>query len=213
MTKPLRIAVEGNIGVGKSTLLPRLQASMPGRWEVLSERVDEDPTFQRLLSEFYADPNKQIELQSWITQRRLVEFRKLQSNPTHYIFERSFLGELVFCHANLLQHERPDGRFISFFFDVVGALKECRYDAIVYLRADPDTCYERIKYRARGAENSISYEYIRHLHNCYETHLPEAARVHGIPLVTVDWQNFGGAEGVAEQLQLSLDYYNIKMAG
>lgn len=212
MSKPLRIAVEGNIGVGKSTLLPRLQAAMPGKWEVLSERVDEDPTFQRLLAEFYADPNKQIELQSWITQRRLSEFRKLESNPTHYIFERSFLGELVFCHANLLQHERPDGRFISFFFDVISALKECRYDAIVYLKADPDTCYERVKYRARGAENNISYEYIRHLHNCYEAHMPEAARVHGIPLVTIDWDQFGAAENVAEQLQLSLDYYNIKMA-
>lgn len=212
MSKPLRIAVEGNIGVGKSTLLPRLQAAMPGKWEVLSERVDEDPTFQRLLAEFYADPNKQIELQSWITQRRLSEFRKLESNPTHYIFERSFLGELVFCHANLLQHERPDGRFISFFFDVISALKECRYDAIVYLKANPDTCYERVKYRARGAENNISYEYIRHLHNCYEAHMPEAARVHGIPLVTIDWDQFGAAENVAEQLQLSLDYYNIKMA-
>lgn len=212
MSQPLRIAVEGNIGVGKSTLLPRLQAAMPGKWDVLSERVDEDPTFQRLLAEFYADANKQIELQSWITQRRLQEFRKLAGNPTHYIFERSFLGELVFCHANLLQHERPQGPFINFFFDVISALRECRYDAIVYLKAAPDTCYERIKYRARGAENAISYEYIRHLHNCYETHLPEAARVHGIPLVTIDWDQFGSAEEVASQLQLSLDYYNIKMA-
>ncbi len=213
MSKPLRIAVEGNIGVGKSTLLPRLQAAMPGTWDVLSERVDEDPIFQRLLSEFYADSNKQIELQSWITQRRLVEFRKLAGNPTHYIFERSFLGELVFCHANLLQHERPDGRFISFFFDVIAALRECRYDAIVYLRAAPDTCYERVKYRSRGSENNISYEYIRHLHDCYETHLPEAARVHGIPLIGVDWDQFGAADDVAGQLQLSLDYYDIKMAG
>lgn len=212
MSKPLRIAVEGNIGVGKSTLLPRLQTAMQGKWEVLSERVDEDPTFQRLLAEFYADPNKQLDLHAWIHERRLSEFRQLKNDPVNYIFERSFFGELVFCHANLLTHERPDGRFINFFYEIVEALRECKYDALVYLRANSNTCYERIKYRARGAENSISYEYIRHLHACYETHLPEAARVHGIPLVTVDWDQFGAAEHVAEQLQLSLDYYNIKMA-
>lgn len=213
MSRPLRIAVEGNIGVGKSTLLPRLQAALKGNWEVLSERVDEDPTFQSLLAEFYADPNKQIDLQAWIHERRLSEFRRLAADPLHYIFERSFFGELVFCHANLLAHERPDGRFINFFYDIVEGLRECRYDALVYLRADPNTCYERIKYRARGAESGISYEYIRHLHSCYETHLPEAARVHNIPLVTVEWNNFGSPESVADQLQVSLDYYDIKMAG
>ncbi|MBI3441264.1 MAG: deoxynucleoside kinase [Proteobacteria bacterium] len=67
MGSRLRIAVEGNIGVGKSTLLPRLQEALPGDWEILSERVDEDPEFKKRLEDFYNDPNKQAQLQAWIS--------------------------------------------------------------------------------------------------------------------------------------------------
>jgi deoxyadenosine/deoxycytidine kinase len=203
----LRIAVEGNIGVGKSTLLPRLQQSLPGDWKVLSERVDEDPEFKRLLEAFYQDPNKQVQLQSWLTQRRLKEYQALEGDPANYLFERSFLGELVFCHANLIRHEQPDGPFIRFFYDVVEALKKCRYDAVIYLKASPDTCFSRIRFRSRQAESNIPFEYVQYLNACYEAHLPEAARVHGIPLVTIDWDQFGSAEGIAERLSTTLDYY------
>jgi deoxyadenosine/deoxycytidine kinase len=209
----LRIAVEGNIGVGKSTLLPRLQQILSATnkyehpWTVLSERVDEDPEFKRLLEAFYQDSNKQVQLQSWITQRRLEEYRALRGNPGNYLFERSFLGEVVFCHANLLRHEKPEGDYIRFFYDVTAALRECQYDAVIYLKASPETCFSRIRFRSRAAESNIPHEYIQYLYNCYETHLPEAARVHNIPVVTIDWNQFGSAEQVAEQLETALDFY------
>jgi deoxyadenosine/deoxycytidine kinase len=209
----LRIAVEGNIGVGKSTLLPRLQEILsaskkfPQPWTVLSERVDEDPEFKRLLEAFYKDPNKQVELQSWITQRRLDEYRALKGDPGNYLFERSFLGEVVFCHANLVRHEKPDGEYIRFFYDVAAALKECTYDAVIYLKASPETCFSRIRFRSREAESGIPFDYVQYLNSCYETHLPETARVHNIPVVTVDWNQFGSAERVAEQLESALDFY------
>lgn len=208
MKQGLRIAVEGNIGVGKSTLLPRLPESLPGTWGVLSERVDEDPDFKRLLEAFYQDPNKQIQLQSWITYRRLSEYRALSSHPTNYIFERSFLGELVFCHANLIRHEMPEGPYIRFFYDVIAALKECRYDAVIYLKASPETCFSRVRYRSRKAESGIPFEYLQYLHACYEAHLPEIARTYNIPLVEVEWDQFGSPESVADRLQAALDFYD-----
>lgn len=209
MTKALRIAVEGNIGVGKSTLLPKLQEALiesgAGDWEILSERVDEDPEFRSLLDEFYKDPNQQAKLQSWITHRRQREFLAAADHPQHYLFERSFLGELVFCHANLLRHEKPEGQFISFYYNVTEALKKCKYDAVIYLKASPQACYDRIRYRARDAENTIAYDYVQHLHNCYEIHLPEAARHFGVPVLTLDWENFGKIDTVVDQLCGMLD--------
>jgi deoxyadenosine/deoxycytidine kinase len=209
MTKALRIAVEGNIGVGKSTLLPKLQQALvesgAGDWEILSERVDEDPEFLRLLDDFQKDPNKQPEFQAWITYRRLQEFQALVDHPKHYLFERSFLGEIVFAHANLLRHERPDARFINFFFNSVEALRKCKYDAVVYLKAAPQTCFDRIRYRARDAENNIAFDYVQHLHACYETHLPEAARHFGVPVLTLDWESFGAVDTVVEQLTAMLE--------
>jgi deoxyadenosine/deoxycytidine kinase len=200
MTNPLRIAIEGNIGVGKSTLLPKLKEVLPGNWEVQSERVDEDPEFKKLLEDFYKNPNKQLQLQSWINFRRLSEFKSLEKDPRHFIFERSFLGELVFCHANLMRHEKPHGPYIDFFYKSIDALRQCKYDAIIYLKASPERCFERIKFRSRGAENNIDYDYIRYLHHCYEVHLPEAARTFGVPLVSVDWEGFGSARVLREQL-------------
>ena len=213
MKQGLRIAVEGNIGVGKSTLLPRLQHILSSGkkfdqpWSVMAERVDEDPEFKRLLEAFYQDPNKQVDLQSWITKRRLDEYRALAGNPGNVLFERSFLGEVVFCHANLVRHERPEGDYIRFFYDVTAALKECRYDAVIYLKASPETCFSRIRFRSRAAESNIPFDYVQYLHACYEAHLPESARVHNIPVVTIDWDQFGSAEQVAERLETALDYY------
>lgn len=209
MATGLRIAVEGNIGVGKSTILPKLQEALASYtssdWAVMDERVDQDPEFKNLLGDFYKDRNKQVQLQSWITHRRLQEFLALGDNPQHYLFERSFLGEIVFCHANFISHEKPDGHFLGFFYNILNALKQCQYDALIYLKASPERCYERIKYRARAEESVMPYEYVRYLHSCYEAHLPETARAFNIPVLTVDWDNFGSTEHVAEQLSALLD--------
>lgn len=206
----LRIAVEGNIGVGKSTLLPKLRDALNGDWEVLDERVDQDPEFKKLLADFYEDPNKQAQLQAWITHRRLQEFRALSSNPKNYLFERSFLGEIVFCHANFVRHEKPEGSFMNYYYNVVDALKQCPYDALIYLKASPENCYERIRYRSREQEVSVKFDYVRYLHACYETHLMETARVFNVPLVTVDWDNFGAIETIKEQLEATLDFSRPK---
>ncbi len=200
MQQAWNVAVEGNIGVGKSTVLPSLAAALGDDWQVLSERVDEDPEFQKRLKDFYEDPNKQVQLQSWITQRRKHDFNQMDGTE-NYVLERSFLGELVFCHANLLSHECPKGSFITYYFDIIEAAKQCKYDAVVYLKASPKACYERIIGRSRGAEDAIKFEYIDYLHRCYEAHLPEVARSLEIPLVTVDWENFGDSADIAAELQ------------
>ena len=61
------IAVEGNIGVGKSTLLPKLIANLnehsEQQWQLIIEDVDTDLEFQRLLKAFTVDPTKRIEFQ------------------------------------------------------------------------------------------------------------------------------------------------------
>jgi deoxyadenosine/deoxycytidine kinase len=205
MHSGLRVAVEGNMGVGKSTLLPRLRDVLPGDWDVLCERADEDPEFKTLLADFYKDPNKQPQFQSWITNRRLREFKQLDGNPQNILFERSFLGEVVFCHANLIRHEKPDGSYISFFYNSLNALKQCRYDAVVYLKASPERCFERMRYRARDAETGVEFEYMRYIHACYEAHLPETARMMNIPLLTIDWDSFGGAEDVRDRMAAILE--------
>lgn len=197
------VAVEGNIGVGKSTLMPKLVEHLGDNWEYLTERVDEDPEFQRLLKAFYRDPNKRIDLQHWLTQRRLKEYQALDPSR-HYLMERSFLGDLVFCHANMMSHERPSGHYISYYYDVVEAIRQCRYDAVLYLQSSPERCFHSTLSRARDAETGIGFDYLKLLHGCYETFLPQAANEGDTRLLTVDWNDFGPVEPVFSRLSAAL---------
>ncbi|MBI3441265.1 MAG: deoxynucleoside kinase [Proteobacteria bacterium] len=111
----------------------------------------------------------------------------------------------MFCHANFIRHEKPDGSFMNYYYNIVDALKQCRYDALVYLKASPEKCFDRIRYRSRDVENTIKFDYVRYLHSCYETHLIESSRAFNVPLVTIDWENFGSAEAAAGQVMTALD--------
>lgn len=208
MKQGLRIAVEGNIGVGKSTLLPRLQHILQshGNWGAVPDRAAEDPEYKRL----YQAENEHIRLQSLVTRRRLQEYQAIANNPAPHLFEGSFFGDLVFCQAHMLRHETPAGDYIRLFYEVTGALKQCPYDAVLYLKASPEACFEHIKFRARDTEVHVSLDDVRYLNACFETHLPAAARAQGTPVITVDWDRFGSVETVADQLTLALDYYAEK---
>lgn len=200
MPKALRIAIEGNIGIGKSTLLPRLQDALPGDWNTLSERADEDPEFARLLKERLQDPTKHPQFQSWITQRRMRELEALKDDPQHYLFERSFFGEIIFSHANLFGRNAPDENFVNFYHNILTALKCYPYDALIYLKAPPETCYERIRQRARDAETKLAFDYVDYVHKCYETHLLETARLFNTPVLVFNWADFGSIDAIARDM-------------
>ena len=207
MQKPLRIALEGNIGVGKSTLLQDLPRYLQGgTWEARVERADEDPEFIRLLNEFYINPNKRVELQSWITKSRTKELVDLDSE-THYVFERSFIGDMIFCYANFLNHERPTGDHLGVLYDAMDQGHAFPLDAVVYLNASPAACMKRIDMRSRESEDGIPESYIEYIHNCYETHLPAITQKFGIPVIHVDWNEFHSTEYIAQKIHMTL---NIK---
>lgn len=203
MSKPLRIALEGNIGVGKSTLLENLPKHLRGgTWEALPEPVD-NPEFERLLQAFYVDQNKRIDLHMWIVKERMRETIAL-SKDINYISERSFIGDMVFAYANLLKHERPDGRYMGLIYESLEYGFHFPLDAVIYLDATPDACMKRIRSRGRDAENNIAENYIQYLHNCYQTHLPEIARHFKIPVIRIDWNEFHSIEYVAQCVHTTL---------
>lgn len=39
---------------------------------------------------------------------------------------------------------------------------------VIYLRTDPEICFQRVKYRSRDAESDISLEYLQQIHDKYE---------------------------------------------
>ncbi|CAF4307588.1 unnamed protein product [Rotaria sp. Silwood2] len=63
----------------------------------------------------------------------------------------------------------------------------CHLDLIIYLRATPETCLQRIQTRHRSGEESISLDYLQTLHERHEEWLIHRNRTNlSIPILIVD---------------------------
>ncbi len=62
----------------------------------------------------------------------------------------------------------------------------CHLDLIIYLRAKPETCLERIKTRNRPEEQSITLDYLKQLHERHEEWLSSQTRTLITPVLIVD---------------------------
>ncbi len=180
------IAIEGNIGVGKSTLLPKLAEAIG--YKQLQEPVD-DPTFDRLLKGFTENPNDtkaRLKFQRYITKTR---YEQLQDLPDgNYIIERSLYSDLVFSQVNMLSMERPTGEYLSYYYDIIALMDTYpKIDAVVYLKADPSTSYKRMLGRGRAAEAGTPLSYIEDLEAYHQAALPQICRQFDTPLVEMYW--------------------------
>ena len=196
------IAIEGNIGVGKSTLLPKLvdelnlKSTQP--WQLIIEDVDCDLEFQRLLKAFTVDPTKRIEFQRYITNKRAVICQELDPNY-NYVIERSLFSDLVFCQANLAEACRPDGQDLDYYYDIQQKLQDYpQVSAVIYLRSDPVISYQRMIARARDAEVGTSQEYLQLISDCHDTFLPHICRRYNTQYIVQDWTNFGCEKSISD---------------
>lgn len=194
------VAVEANIAAGKTTLLPKLAEALD--WYPIQEPA-EDPEFARLLTEFTKNPkdsSNRIRFQSYITERRVDIVETLPSNR-NYLIERSLYSDLIFTQANFLSMEQPDSCFMLHYCEIQRRLHDYpRISAVVYLHTTPDVAHQRLKCRARKAEDGTPYEYIRDIHNYHEAILPQICESMNTPLITMDWNDFGCEHQVAKQI-------------
>lgn len=189
------VAIEGNIGVGKSTLLPLLAKELTehdnANWRLILEDVDSDPEFQRLLQAFTVDATRRIEFQRYITNKRSDICKDLDP-AFNYIIERSLFSDLVFCQANLAEACRPDGKDLDYYYDIQAKLVDYpRVSAVVYLRCEAETAYTRMLSRARDAEQGTPRDYLQLISDCHDTFLPHICRKYDTVLLTEDWTDFG----------------------
>ena len=159
------IAIEGVIGVGKTTLARLLQANFEA--ELLLEIFEENP----FLSDFYSDRSRYaFQTQIFFLLSRYHQQRKgvrdaLGTNPwllSDYTFDKDSL----FATVNL------DGDELEMYYRVHEALAEkiTRPDLIVYLKADNDVLMQRIAQRDRPYERQMDVNYIATLNQTYESH-------------------------------------------
>ena len=163
------IHIEGNIGCGKSTLLSKI-SDFPNS-EVIYEPVDEWRK-SGLLDLFYTDMKRW----SFLFQINCLRTRLQAINTKQFaqvrIVERSIDSDMIFAS---LCHE--DGNMTDEEFETYKKFHQWQRtqtetpDIIVYLRASPEICAQRINKRGRDEESDIPIEYLKRLHEKHENWL------------------------------------------
>lgn len=160
------VAVAGNIGVGKSTLVELLCVRMD--WEPFYEPVTENP----YLADFYRDMDAwSFHSQVFFLAHRLRAHYKLSQHPTSVVQDRSVYEDAEIFARNLyLQghiHKRDYQTYRDIYETTMSFLPPP--DLVIYLRASVPTLMNRISHRGRDYEQTISPEYLNGLNNLYET--------------------------------------------
>lgn len=159
------IAVAGNIGVGKSTLVDLLCQSLG--WQPFFEPVTENP----YLADFYRDmPTWGFHSQIFFLTHRLRIHHDLLQIPGSVIQDRSIYEDAeVFAQNLFLQgtiSERDYQTYRSLYLTLSDFLPPP--DLVIYLRASVPTLLKRIEQRNRDYEQKISPAYLERLNSLYE---------------------------------------------
>jgi len=173
------VAVAGNIGVGKSTLVALLCQRLD--WEPFYEPVTENP----YLEDFYRDMRAwAFHSQVFFLTRRLRAHRQLMEHPSSVVQDRSVYEDAEIFALNLYRQGHIGERDYKSYFELYTVLTEFLTppDLVVYLRADVPTLVKRIQNRSRAYERQIAPEYLAQLNVLYEEWI---ARFSLCPVLTV----------------------------
>jgi len=154
------IAVEGPIGVGKTSFVEMLSA------QLTANKIMEDIN-NPFLKEYYRDvPGAAFQTQLFFLLTRYQQQQKLQQADLFqqtivcdYIFQK----DKIFAYLNLSDSE-------LLIYEKLYALLEStvpRPDLVIYLQADSDVLMQRIKKRNMDYEKSISRDYLKELTQAY----------------------------------------------
>ncbi|MDX1378781.1 MAG: deoxynucleoside kinase [Anaerolineales bacterium] len=157
------VAIEGVIGVGKTTLARLLQPAFNA--EIILEVFEENP----FLSDFYTD-RKRYAFQTQIffllsryhQQRRTIH--EIVGAGKNLFADYTFAKDALFAGINLKGDE------LDMYHKVHEALAEKiqKPDLLVYLQAATDTLMQRIALRDRPYERQMERSYIDELNHAYE---------------------------------------------
>ncbi len=177
MQKNFYIAVEGVIGVGKTTLTRMAQREFNAA--ILLEVFEENP----FLAHFYQD-RKRYGFQTQIffllsRYHQQHEFIPAALARGNLISDYTFDKNQIFARLNI------EGDELAMYERVhaIIATKIPTPDLVVYLRADTDVLMERIALRDRAYERAMERAYIAALGNAYDDFFAQYTQA---PTLTID---------------------------
>lgn len=158
---PRQIAVEGAIGVGKTTLAKHLAQTF--NYDTLLEQPQENPFLER----FYRDPkNSALPTQLFFLFQRAQQLRDLQQND---LFEPVRVSDFLMEKDQLFAQVTLDDDEYKLYQQVYEKLtiNSPKPDLVIYLQASTDVLLQRIRSRGVAAEQLINAAYLNQLNDAY----------------------------------------------
>jgi len=155
------IAIEGPIGVGKTTVVDRLAERLD------ANKVLEDWSTNPFLRSFYdGQPGAAFQVELFFL---LSRHRQQQELLQRQLFAQATLSDYVFEKSRLFAHLNLDDSELLIFEKLFSLLAEGvpRPDLVVYLQAPTEVLLRRVRTRGRPEEAGFSEEYMAEVNRAY----------------------------------------------
>ncbi len=176
-TPPRHIAIEGPIGVGKSTLAKRLAESL--NYTPVFEQAEENP----FLEQFYSkQANSALATQLFFLFQRVQQLDSLGDGD---LFSGGYVADYLFAKDPLFASITLDSNELALYRKVYEQLapNPPPVDLVIYLQAPVKVLRERVIQRGVRFERHISGDYLEALNEAYSEFF---LRFDSSPLVIVN---------------------------
>ncbi len=156
------IAIEGTIGVGKSTLARKLADRLGS--QLLLENLDDNPFIEL----YYKDPERHaLSAQLSFLFSRLKQWQNI---PQQDLFHQGLVSDYIFAKDRLFASVTLTDEEYRLYDQVARLVSVSvpKSDLVIYLQADIDEILRRVSKRGRDFEKSIAPDYLRSIAAAYE---------------------------------------------
>jgi len=155
------VAIEGNIGVGKTSLGRLMVKKLGGR--LVEENVDDNPFLER----FYDD------MGAYAFQTQLVflmnRYKQQLSLSQHDLFADFIVMDYIFARDRIFANVNLSDDELGLYERVATELeaKLMKPDLVIYLQASSQVLFERIQLRGKEFERTIARDYLDALNEAF----------------------------------------------
>lgn len=162
------IAIEGNIGAGKTTLAQKLAQHYNAG--LILEQFADNP----FLPKFYQDKERYaFPLELSFLAERYNQLKDTLLSPE--LFQQGVIADYTITKSQLFAHTNLNDDEYHLFQRVAGIIKTSlpKPDLLIYLQAPVSKLQQRIRQRGRSYEQNIADSYLESISEAYQQYIEE----------------------------------------